>query len=50
MEKLAGSVNGYLYEIAIAAQRPVSDYTIRVVPFFPGVQIPLEMNLILWQY
>jgi len=49
-EKLAGAINGYLYEIAVPAQRPVSDYTIRVVPFFPGVQIPLETNLILWQH
>ncbi len=50
VEKLAGAVNGYLYEIAIAAQRPASDYTARVIPCYPGVQIPLEENLILWQH
>jgi starch phosphorylase len=49
VEKLAGAINGYLYEIAIPAQRPAWHYTIRVIPFYPGAHVPLETNLILWQ-
>ncbi len=49
VEPLAGAVNGYLYELTIPSQRPASDYTVRVVPYHPGVQVPLEMNFILWQ-
>ncbi|WP_456417456.1 alpha-glucan family phosphorylase [Thiolapillus sp.] len=49
VEKLAGAVNGYLYEVSIAIQRPVSDYTARVLPQHADVQVPIETNLILWQ-
>lgn len=50
MEKLAGAINGYLYELSVAAQRPASDYTVRVVPHHMQAQVPLEANLILWQH
>lgn len=48
-EQLAGSINGYRYEIAIPAQRPMTDYTLRIIPVFPDVNVPLEENRILWQ-
>ncbi len=39
-----------IYTAAVPATRPVTDYTPRVVPYFPGVSVPLEINLILWQH
>ncbi|HFE47810.1 MAG TPA: alpha-glucan family phosphorylase [Chromatiaceae bacterium] len=49
VERLTGAVNGYLYEIAVPAQRALGDYTVRVVPNHRGVVIPLEEHRILWQ-
>ena len=48
-KQLAGSVNGYIYIAGVPASRPASDYTPRVVPYHPGVAVPLEANQILWQ-
>ena len=31
------------------ARSPLSCYTARVIPYHPGVSVPLEANLILWQ-
>jgi glycogen phosphorylase len=36
------------YRASIPALRPFSDYTPRVVPWYPGAQIPLESSHILW--
>ncbi|HTV48272.1 MAG TPA: alpha-glucan family phosphorylase [Phycisphaerae bacterium] len=47
--KLVGSVNGYVYSISVPASRPASDFTARVVPYLPGVVVPLETKQILWQ-
>jgi glycogen phosphorylase len=40
----------YIYQSTISGTRPVSDFTPRVIPKFPGVSVPLETNLILWQH
>jgi starch phosphorylase len=40
----------HLYSAIVPAARAISDYTPRVVPYFPGVSVPLESNLILWQH
>ena len=37
------------YSVSIDSVRPSSDYTVRIIPFFDGVSVPLETNLILWQ-
>ena len=37
------------YSILIDSVRSSSDYTVRVIPFFDGVAVPLETNFILWQ-
>jgi len=37
------------YSVSIDSVRPSSDYTVRIIPFFDGVAVPLESNLILWQ-
>ncbi len=50
MERLSGAVHGYSYTVVIAAQRPVIDYTVRIIPAHPAVQVPLENQCILWQH
>lgn len=37
-----------IYSKAVAADRPVTDYTPRIVPFHQQVAVPLECNHILW--
>jgi starch phosphorylase len=49
MDKLFDSERRYLYTVKVPATRPASDFTPRIIAKFPGVAVPLEMNLILWQ-
>jgi starch phosphorylase len=44
-----GSPHTYIYKANVPASRPQSDYTPRIVPYFPGVSVPLEATPILWQ-
>lgn len=37
------------YRATVPANRPKSDYTVRITPKHPDVSIPLEVNLIHWQ-
>ena len=46
--KLAGAVNGFVYEVTVPARRRSSDYTPRVRPWHPDVATPLEDAHILW--
>jgi starch phosphorylase len=39
----------YLYSASIPAGRPSSDYTVRIRPVFAGVNVPLEIGLVLWE-
>jgi starch phosphorylase len=48
-EPLVGAVNGHLYAGSVPDARPTSDYTVRIVPSHPGVRVPAELPLILWQ-
>jgi starch phosphorylase len=41
--------NGFIYSAQVPSDRPVTDYTARVIPQFPGVAVPLEVARILWQ-
>jgi starch phosphorylase len=43
-------VKTHIYQTTVSATRPATDFTPRVIPKFPGVSIPLESNLILWQH
>jgi starch phosphorylase len=45
-EKLAGAM---VYRVEVAAKRPVTDFTVRLIPFRENVAIPLESSHILWQ-
>jgi starch phosphorylase len=47
--KLAGAGDAYIYSSTFPASRLASDYTARVIPYHPGVSIPLEAKEILWQ-
>ncbi len=38
------------YKTQVNTARPASDYTIRIIPNYEEVSIPLEDNLILWQH
>jgi len=46
---IGGSSHGYIYSATIDQSRPADDYTIRLVPRYPGVGVPAELPLILWQ-
>jgi len=49
IQKQTASVKPHLYRATVSATRPAADYTPRVIPNFPGVSVPLETTLILWQ-
>lgn len=42
-------VDAGLYSISIEATRPMTDFTVRMVPCFPDVAVPLENAHIFWQ-
>ena len=46
---IPGATSGYVYLGRIPGKRPAADYTVRVVPSHPGVRVPTETALILWQ-
>jgi starch phosphorylase len=48
-DKLVGAENGYVYTAEVLADRPPMDYTARIIPYYPGVPVPLEATHILWQ-
>ena len=41
--------NVHVYTGSAPANRPAEDYTVRIVPRYPGAVIPAELPLILWQ-
>jgi starch phosphorylase len=45
-QQIAG---GYVYRTLHSTSRPITDYTVRVMPDFAGLSIPLEAGEILWQ-
>jgi starch phosphorylase len=45
---LPGTVNGHLFEGDVAATRPASHYTARVVPYHQAAILPLEDSHVLW--
>jgi starch phosphorylase len=49
LHPLADESGSYVYSATVAAARPATDYTARVMPRCDGVAIPLEDSRILWQ-
>jgi starch phosphorylase len=47
---LAGTENRHVYRGTTPADRPLSDYTARIVPEHAAAALPLEANLILWHH
>jgi starch phosphorylase len=47
-QQLVGA-DGYIFSAHVSSARPARDYTVRIIPSFPGVTIPLEDPRILWQ-
>jgi starch phosphorylase len=47
-QELVGA-SGYIFSGRVSSTRPARDYTIRIIPSFPGVAVPLEDSRILWQ-
>jgi starch phosphorylase len=51
MKLLTAINNGkeYIYQALVLTQRPSSDYSVRIIPDYENVSVPLEDNLICWQ-
>jgi glycogen phosphorylase len=49
LRRLEGADGGHTYRAQVAATRPATDYTVRVVPYHDGVAVPLEAAQVLWQ-
>jgi starch phosphorylase len=49
VRELQGIPGGFIYGAAVPAARPPGDYTVRVVPRFEGVAVPLEEARIIWR-
>lgn len=49
VRQLSGAINIHVYSLSVPSERPAEDYTARIIPYFPGVNVPLEINQILWQ-
>jgi len=47
---LAGTTNAYVYQGRVPADRPVTDYTPRIVPVHENANVPLEASFILWYH
>jgi glycogen phosphorylase len=47
---LVGATSAYSYHANVPADRPTADYTVRIIPFYKGMSIPLEASHILWQH
>jgi glycogen phosphorylase len=48
-QRLTNPDSGYVYRASVPARRAATDFTARVVPYFPNASVPLEEAQILWQ-
>jgi len=49
LQPVAGAAGGYVYSATVPADRPTTDYTVRLMPHCDGMAVPLEDPRILWQ-
>jgi len=49
MQQGAGSDGSAIYQATIRTERPAADYTVRVIPAYENISLPLEDTLIRWQ-
>ncbi len=53
LHELSGNPHMYLYQATVPADRPIQEYTSRIIPYFPHVSIPLgaaQILQIVWQH
>jgi starch phosphorylase len=50
MQLQSSTCSGKLYKAEVHTTRPATDYTIRIIPNYENISVPLENNLILWQH
>jgi len=48
-EKITGAIHGYCFHANINANRPATDFTVRVIPYHADACVPAEVQLIVWQ-
>jgi len=46
---IAEAPGSHMYRASVAALRPRTDFTARVIPHYPGLPVPLEAAHILWE-
>jgi starch phosphorylase len=49
IRQVSGVPGGFVYGAVESSARPAKDYTVRLIPRFDGVAVPLEEARILWQ-
>jgi starch phosphorylase len=49
-DKLPDREGGYGFTAQVPATRPAADFTPRLIPYFAGVAVPLEIPFILWHH
>jgi starch phosphorylase len=49
VRQVTGALGGYVYSAAVSTANLSTDYTVRVIPNYPGAAVPLENARILWQ-
>ena len=49
LKSSAKNRNEYVYYAEVGTVRPASDYTVRIIPCYENVSVPLEDPFILWQ-
>ncbi|MEJ2738865.1 MAG: alpha-glucan family phosphorylase [Dehalococcoidia bacterium] len=47
-DAIPGTANGYIYRVRVPARRPAEHYTPRIIPYFDGATVPVEIANILW--
>lgn len=47
--ELVGTANGFTYVAEVPNHRPISDYSVRVVPYHKNAAVPLEVRQIVWR-
>jgi starch phosphorylase len=50
LQQLVGTGHAWCYGAEVAADRPASDFTARIVPSHPNAAVPLEAAQIIWQH
>ena len=49
LHPLVAAATGFAYHATVPADRPESDYTVRLIPYHQAAEVPLEAARILWQ-